>query len=146
MGDNEIRFEMQRAGRMLRAGLRTPTDFLQVPPWERASLARFGEQEPPVGTVLRWVEQNAAATTRVAVRISETAWTDSVGEVSDWHTLARKIGDAPCHVALSWREIPRPEPEPAGDEAVRDWAAQFIPESPSSEIMVERVDDEDGVV
>lgn len=145
MGDNEIRFEMQRAGRMLRAGLRTPTDFLQVPPWERADLARFGEQEPPVGTLLRWRGRDDVV--RFAFHAPE-GWLAFVGTTQHrWTDVASAmIGDSECHVALSWREIPRPEPEPTGDEAVRDWAAQFIPESPSSEIMVERVDDEDGVV
>lgn len=141
MGENEIRFEIQRAGRMLRAGVRTPTDVLDViPPWERADLARFGEQEPPVGTLLRWRAPDGVV--RFAFRAPE-GWLAFVGTTQHrWVDVATAmIGDAECHVALTWREIPRPEPEPVGDEAVRDWAAQFIPESPSAP-----VEDEDGVI
>jgi hypothetical protein len=105
-----------------------------TPPWERDTIGeRFGLDEPPVGTVLRWTPSGDGAHPQVAIRVSETEWMISgrSRDDTDWGTVGRRIGDAPCWVATDWREIPRPEPEPAGDEAVKDWAARFLPVSES---------------
>jgi hypothetical protein len=92
--------------------------------------ARWGESgPPPVGTVLSWspIEQNA---TFVAVCTGEDEWvtTDpgNRGGAINFTGLARMIANAPCKVAVDWRPIPTVEARPAGDEAVKDWASQFI--------------------
>lgn len=122
---------IQRGGGAVRSRYHTNT-----PPWERDTIGeRFGPDEPPVGTVLRWTPSTGDTAPRVAIRISEANWTitgEGRDRETDWGTVGRKIGDAPCWVATDWREIPRPDPEPAGDEAVKDWAARFLPVSEST--------------
>lgn len=94
---------------------------------------RFGS-EPPVGTVLRWKRPVGPGLDYVATRAGDGRWyvTGQQSGSQDWARIVAWIGDNECHVAVSWREIPRPEPEPSGDDAVADWAAQFIPPSASS--------------
>ena len=136
----------QRASRTLRAPAVAGTpvmydvDTRELPPWERVDLARFGEQEPPVGTLLRWRGRDDVL--RFAFRSPE-GWLAFVGTTQHrWPDVAASmIGDSECHVAVSWREIPRPEPAASGDDAVRDWASQFLPESASE--VVESAGDQD---
>jgi hypothetical protein len=94
-------------------------------PWERDDTARFGPSEPPVGTVLRYGGPDAPG---YAVHVPSGHWAVAgLDDEFDWPAIARRIGDQPCEVAVAWREIPRPEPTPAGDDAVKDWASQFLP-------------------
>lgn len=89
---------------------------------------RFGS-EPPVGAVLRWMRPGSDAW--IVATHHETHGSDSWEITGDdvgysWTDVRDRIGDCRCDVAISWREIPAPEPTPRGDDAVRDWAASFL--------------------
>lgn len=116
---------------------RTSSPALERPPYDAAPewAARWGEQAPPVGTVLRWTPIGSSIE-RIAVAIGDDEWqtTDQNmrGGTIEFVGLARMIGNSPCSVAVDWREIPTVEARPAGDAAVKDWAAQFLaPQAPA---------------
>lgn len=105
----------------------------------QALLDRFQGQEPPVGTVLRWVKvynepqgdlvldpgSGLADSGRirfnieggqeyhfVAFRAPNGKWytTSQRGrDVNDWSDLLKRIGDAPCWLVSDWVEVPVPE-------------------------------------
>lgn len=89
-------------------------------------VARWGTTPPPVGTVLRWID---GEDTFVAICNGDDRWTTDCNDIvgTSFVSLARIIGNHPCDVAIAWRAVPQVEARPAGDDAVRDWAAQFIP-------------------
>lgn len=102
----------------------TPPYVSSAPDWA----ARWGDAPPPVGTVLRWTTD--AGVTHVAISISDDQWCMAEGEVDypgRFEQIARVIANLPCDVAIAWRAVPQVEARPAGDDAVRDWAAQFLP-------------------
>lgn len=110
---------------------RRPSPHASAPEWA----ARWGEQAPPVGTVLRWTDTDGS-NMRLALATGDDEWVPTDMNVVGRNpiafvSLARVIGNSPCSVAVDWREIPTVEARPAGDAAVKDWAAQFIaPQAP----------------
>lgn len=126
----------QAVGRQVRSGT---TNALA---WQQAADAladvhgRFGS-EPPIGTVLRWKrDMGGSLLDYVALRASNGRWYVTGQEAGPiaWASIVGWVGVSPCSVAVGWREIPAPEPDPSGDEAVQGWAAQFIAPSAAQDV------------
>jgi hypothetical protein len=110
----------RRSGTLVRSGY----------PWEPVS-DRF-DSEPPVGTVLRWRRPVGPGLDYVATRAGNGHWyvTGQQHGPQSWAQIVAWIGDNPAAVAIDWRDIPAPDPAPSGDDAVREWAAGFLPVLP----------------
>jgi hypothetical protein len=122
------------ARRNARQAMREGRVTVEVPPYAAVSVPewapRWGEGAPPVGTVLRWTPLDGTAT-YVAVCTADDEWettnpSNQGRGANSFAVVARTIANSPCSVAVDWREIPTVAARPAGDEAVKDWAAQFL--------------------
>lgn len=109
-------------------------------PWDDDD--RF-PSEPPLGSVLRWTVRhpNGRELSVVGLRVPP-GWYLSTnyhqGPLS-WERVRELIGSFPCWVAVDWVEIPQPEPEPSGDDAVASWATQFRGADPVDGTPTDRV-------
>lgn len=105
---------------------------VEVPPYQTQPpeyFVRWGNTAPPVGTILVWTPVDQGATF-AAICTAEDEWftTDpgNRGGAITFPGLARMIANSPCEVAVDWRDVPTIAARPAGKDAVRDWAAQFL--------------------
>lgn len=123
-----------RAQRDARVAMREGRVTVEVPPYMVNApewAARWGESAPPVGTVLRWtsVQSGELVVSHVAICTADDTWQMTGAHNSEtFASVAHLIANSPCSVAVAWRKIPTVEARPAGDDAVKDWAAQFLAE------------------
>lgn len=108
-----------------RVQIEIPPYVVNAPEWT----ARWGESAPPVGTVLRWTPVDGTMS-HLAICVDDDEWRITTPTERDraYHfpDVARMIANSPCSVAVDWREIPTVAARPAGDDAVKDWASQFL--------------------
>lgn len=123
MSDRRSRAQIvAREGRSGRVQVEIPPYVVNAPEWA----ARWGETAPPVGTVLRWYD-TPEVEPRIAICVGDDEWCVSRNtQLQTFPQVARGIGNSPCDMAVDWREIPTVEARPAGDDAVKDWASQFL--------------------
>jgi hypothetical protein len=120
------------ARRNARQAMREGRVTVEVPPYAAVSVPewapRWGEGAPPVGTILRWTSDAFQdGLTYVAIYTGDDTWNMSGSrDAKTFDGIARLIANSPCDVAVDWRTIPTVEARPAGDDAVKDWAAQFL--------------------
>jgi hypothetical protein len=127
------------ARRNARQAMKEGRVTVEVPPYAAVSVPewapRWGEGgPPPVGTILRWTPVDST-TSHLAICTGDDIWmttapSNRAGEIT-FSSLARQIANAPCDVAVDWRAVPVVEARPAGDDAVKDWAAQFLAPQPA---------------
>ena len=115
----------RQAAREGRVTVEVPPYVAQLPEY----FARWGETAPPIGTILRWSPLDDS-TSYLAVCTGDDEWQvthpSTRGGSIRFSDVARMIANSPCAVAVDWREIPVVEARPAGDDAVKDWASQFL--------------------
>jgi hypothetical protein len=127
------------------------TQFLGV----QRLLDRFGGQEPPVGTVIRWTKKynksnptgqlvmergsgsgdvltfnvQASSYVFVAFRAPTGDWyvTGSRGNAQrTWETLVKDIGNDECFLASDWTEVPAPDEVDLSDADPIAFAKSFL--------------------
>jgi len=127
------RRDARLAAREGRGTVEVPPYVVNLPEWA----ARWGETAPPVGTILRWTLVDSTLS-HVAICTEDDTWNTTDpgvrGGALNFASLARLIANSPCSVAVDWREIPTVAARPAGDDAVKDWASQFLaPSAPAAD-------------